>query len=114
MTEEPTFEESLKLLEEKVELLSRGDLPLDRALAVFEEGLALFRRCHAILSDTEQRVTKLVAAAEGLTEESFAVERTLHPRRGDLFGPRRSSRSAGRSTGGGGGDTRERRLPGAR
>ena len=43
MTEEPTFEESLKLLEEKVELLSRGDLPLDRALAVFEEGLALFR-----------------------------------------------------------------------
>src|SRR5207237_9240138 len=83
MTEEPTFEESLKLLEEKVELLSRGDLPLDRALAVFEEGLGLFRRCHAILSDTEQRVTKLVAAAEGLPEEPSAVERTLH-RRGDL------------------------------
>ena len=74
MTEEPTFEESLKLLEEKVELLSRGDLPLDRVLAVFEEGLALFRRCHAILSETEQRVTKLVAAAEGLTEEPFAVD----------------------------------------
>src|SRR5207237_860540 len=63
VTPEPTFEESMKALEEKVEALARGDLPLDRALAVFEEGLALFRRCRAILSDTEQRVTKLVAGA---------------------------------------------------
>jgi len=74
MTDGPTFEASLKLLEEKVDALSRGDLPLDQALAVFEEGLALFRRCHAILADSEQRVTKLVAAAEGLTEEPFPVE----------------------------------------
>ena len=74
MTKEPTFEESLRLLEERVDALSRGDLPLDRALAIFEEGLALFRRCHAILADSEQRVTKLVAAAEGLTEEPFPVE----------------------------------------
>ncbi|TMA05148.1 MAG: exodeoxyribonuclease VII small subunit, partial [Methanobacteriota archaeon] len=54
--------------------LSRGDLPLDRALAVFEEGLGLYRRCHAILADSEQRVTKLIAAAEGLIEEPFPVE----------------------------------------
>ena len=74
MMEQPTFEESLKTLEEKVDALAHGDLPLDRALAVFEEGLALYRRCHAILSDSEQRVTKLVAAAEGLTEEPFPVE----------------------------------------
>jgi len=74
MTKEPTFEESLKLLEERVDALSRGDLPLDRALAIFEEGLTLYRRCHAILANSEQRVTKLVAAAEGLTEEPFPVE----------------------------------------
>ena len=74
MTDEPTFEESMKALEEKVEALARGDLPLDQALAVFEDGLALFRRCHAILANSEQRVTKLVAAAEGLTEEPFLVE----------------------------------------
>ena len=74
MTKELTFEESLKLLEERVDALSRGDLPLDRALAIFEEGLALYRRCHAILADSEQRVTKLVAAAEGLTEGPFPVE----------------------------------------
>lgn len=74
MSEGPTFEDSLAALEEKVEALSRGDLPLDEALAVFEEGLALYRRCHDILAEAEQRVTKLVAAAESLTEEPFLVD----------------------------------------
>ena len=74
MTDGPTFEESLAALEDRVDALSRGDLPLDQALAVFEEGLAFYRRCHAMLTDSEQRVTKLVAAAEGLTEEPFPVE----------------------------------------
>ncbi|TLZ82735.1 MAG: exodeoxyribonuclease VII small subunit, partial [Methanobacteriota archaeon] len=41
MTEEPNFEDSLAALEATVDALSRGDLPLDRALAVFEEGLGL-------------------------------------------------------------------------
>lgn len=71
MSEEPTFEETLAALEERVDALSRGDLPLERALGVFEEGLALFRRCHAILAESEQRVTKLIASAEGMTEEPF-------------------------------------------
>ena len=74
MTDELTFEESLKALEEKVDALGLGDLPLDRALAVFEEGLVLYRRCHVTLADSDQRVTKLVAAAEGLTEEPFSFE----------------------------------------
>jgi exodeoxyribonuclease VII small subunit len=74
VTQEPTFEETLAALEEKVDALSRGDLPLDRALATFEEGLDLYRRCHAILAESEQRVTKLIATAEGLTEEPFGVE----------------------------------------
>ncbi|MGI0148519.1 MAG: exodeoxyribonuclease VII small subunit [Thermoplasmata archaeon] len=74
MTEEPTFEETFAALEANVDALSRGDLPLERALALFEEGLALYRRCHTILADSEQRVTKLIATAEGLAEEPFPVE----------------------------------------
>ena len=74
MTAEPTFEETLPTLEEKVDALSRGDLTLDQALATFEEALALYRRCRAILADSEQRVTKLIATAEGLSEEPFPVE----------------------------------------
>src|SRR3989449_466028 len=68
------FEDSRAALEPPGAALPRGDRPLDRALAVFEEGLGLYRRCHAILADSEQRVTKLIAAAEGLIEEPFPVE----------------------------------------
>jgi len=74
MTEQSTFEQSLTALEEKVEALSRGDLPLDGALAVFEEGLALYRRCRDMLTKAEQHVSKLVASEEGIAEEPFAVE----------------------------------------
>lgn len=74
MSEEPNFEETFTALEANVDALSRGDLPLERALVLFEEGLALYRRCHAILADSEQRVTKLIATAEGLTEEPFSSE----------------------------------------
>jgi exodeoxyribonuclease VII small subunit len=73
MTDEPSFEESLVALESKAAELSRGDLPLDRALAVFEEGLVLYRRCRAMLADVEQRVTKLIATTEGIAEEPFEV-----------------------------------------
>ncbi len=73
-TQKPSFEEALAALEAKVDELSRGDVPLDRALAVFEEGLALYRECHGMLAQAEQRVTKLVAATEGLREEPLNLE----------------------------------------
>ncbi len=74
MTEELSFEDALAALEAKVEELSRGDVPLDKALATFEEGLALYRRCHGMLAKAEQRVTKLVAATDGLKEEPLNLE----------------------------------------
>lgn len=74
MTESLSFEDALAALEAKVEELARGDLPLDRALGEFEEGLALYRRCHEMLDLAEQRVTKLVAATEGLREEPMSVD----------------------------------------
>ncbi len=74
MTEPVSFEDALAALEAKVEELSRGDVPLDRALTVFEEGLALYRACHGMLAQAEQRVTKLVAATDGLKEEPLELE----------------------------------------
>ncbi len=74
MTEELSFEDALAALETKVEELSRGDVPLERALATFEEGLALYRKCHGMLAKAEQRVTKLVAATDGLKEEPLNLE----------------------------------------
>ncbi len=74
MTEPTSFEDALAALEAKVEELSRGDVPLDRALAAFEEGLTLYRQCHGMLAQAEQRVTKLVAATDGLKEEPLTLE----------------------------------------
>ncbi len=74
MTDPTSFEDALAALEAKVEELSRGDVPLDRALAVFEEGLALYRQCHGMLAQAEQRVTKLVAATDGLNEEPLNLD----------------------------------------
>ncbi len=74
MTEELSFEDALAALETKVEELSRGDVPLERALATFEEWLALYRKCHGMLAKAEQRVTKLVAATDGLKEEPLNLE----------------------------------------
>ena len=74
MTEKLLFEDALAALEAKVEELSRGDVPLGRALAVFEEGLAPCRECHGRLAQAEQRVTKLVAATDGLQEEPLNLE----------------------------------------
>lgn len=74
MTESLSFEDALSALEGKVEELSRGDVPLDRALATFEEGLALYRACHEMLAQAEQKVAKLVATAEGLSEEPISAD----------------------------------------
>ena len=74
MTQTSSFEESLAVLEAKVEELSRGDVPLDRALAAFEEGVALYRRCQEILARAEQRVMKLEEASGALSETPLESE----------------------------------------
>ena len=66
MTEEKTglaeLEESIKSLEALVEKLEGGDLPLEAALAEFERGVKLTRRCQAALTQAEQRIEILLAA----------------------------------------------------
>ena len=44
-----TFEQQLERLDAIVRQLERGDAPLDRSLALFEEGTALIRSCGALL-----------------------------------------------------------------
>lgn len=54
------FEESLSSLEKIVMQLEAGDLPLESALEIFEEGVGLARRCQAQLADAERRVELLL------------------------------------------------------
>jgi len=56
----PDFEQSLQELELLIAKLERGDLPLAESLALFEQGVALTRRCHTSLADARQRVDILL------------------------------------------------------
>ena len=57
---EKTFEESLNALEEIVQRLARGDVPLEEALAAFQEGMALSKQCQDTLEKAEKTLTKMM------------------------------------------------------
>ena len=67
MTEKKTglaeLEESIRTLEALVEELETGELPLEKALAEFERGVRLTRRCQAALADAERRIEILMSEA---------------------------------------------------
>lgn len=63
--EGPTFEEALKRLENIVERMEQGDLPLDESLALFQEGIELSRVCTRQLDAADERVRKLVRVENG-------------------------------------------------
>ena len=69
MSEEtPGFEEALQALEERVRKLESGDVPLDEALQLFEEGVGLARTCHEQLEAAEERVAALSQGSSGIEE----------------------------------------------
>ena len=69
------FESALKTLEEIVAQLESGDLSLDRALELFEEGVKLSRFCNAKLEEAERKVETLIKSADGTMKEApFAPE----------------------------------------
>ena len=70
------FESSMNRLEEIVNLLERGDAPLEQAMTLFEEGAKLLRECTAQLDAAEQKVVLLTAGEDGRpVEQPFQGER---------------------------------------
>jgi exodeoxyribonuclease VII small subunit len=63
--QEPTFEGSLKRLEEIVAQLEGNKLALEQSLEIFEEGVKLVRYCAGRLDDAERRIEILLADNEG-------------------------------------------------
>ena len=66
-TPAPDFETALKRLEEIIRKLEGGELPLDAALQLFEEGIQLSRFCHTKLGQAERRVEILLKNSSGQT-----------------------------------------------
>lgn len=69
-----TFERNLKQLEDVVARLEQGDLPLDEAMKLFQEGMRLSKLCSQRLSNVEQEIKKLVAEGDKLKLETFEPE----------------------------------------
>lgn len=65
-----SFEQSFTRLKEVVAALEQAELPLDQALALFEEGIKLSRICKARLDEAEGRVQQLLREADGRTTEA--------------------------------------------
>ena len=71
------LEKSLADLEELVEELESGDLPLEKAMKKFEEGIKLTRGCQTALKEAEQKVEILLKSAGGEDLEAFEVDTDL-------------------------------------
>jgi exodeoxyribonuclease VII small subunit len=56
---EPSFEELYSALEEKARRLEQGNLPLEDALRLYEEGAALAEKLRGILGQAELRIERL-------------------------------------------------------
>jgi exodeoxyribonuclease VII small subunit len=70
-----TFEKAISLLEQIVQDLETGDLPLEEALKKFEEGVKLSKTCSRKLDETEKRIIILMENNSGkLSEKPFAPE----------------------------------------
>jgi len=63
--ETPTFEAALQKLDEIVQKLEKGDLPLEQSLVLYEEGVRLSRLCHAKLEEAEGKIELLLKDARG-------------------------------------------------
>jgi len=59
--EPPSFEAAIKRLTEIVQVLERGEIPLEESLRLFEEGVKLSRVSQQKLDSAEKRVEQLLA-----------------------------------------------------
>ncbi len=70
-----TFEQSMEQLEQIVQELESGDLPLEKAIKKFEEGIQLSKLCAKKLDETEKKVSLLLEDEQGnITEEPFPAD----------------------------------------
>jgi len=67
----PKFEECLQRLEKLVDQLEKGDIPLEQALKLFEEGIQLSNSCRKELEEAEGKVEILLKQNGKLQPEPF-------------------------------------------
>lgn len=71
---EMTFEQAMERLEDIASKLESGDVPLEEAIELFQEGISLSRLCGQKLEQVERKIEMLVEGEEGLARKPFAPE----------------------------------------
>lgn len=71
-----TFEQALSALEDIVQQLERGDVPLDQSINLYERGEELRAACQKRLDSAQARIEKIVADADGKPSGSAPLDRT--------------------------------------
>lgn len=67
-----TFEQAMESLESIVAKLESGDVPLETAIELFQEGMSLSKLCGQKLEQVERRIEMLVESEAGLQRKPFA------------------------------------------
>lgn len=70
----PNFEQGLAELEAVVKELESGDLPLEKALELFEKGAALSAACRKQLVVAETRIEALIRKNDTVQAEPFPAD----------------------------------------
>lgn len=71
--EDLSFEDALSRLEELVERLEEGDVPLEESLGAYKEGTELVKQCLARLAKAETVVKELSETADGFRLEASTI-----------------------------------------
>lgn len=69
-----TFEEALKRLEDVVDTLESGEVPLEKAIDLFQDGMLLSQVCSQKLDNVEQKIETLLEGSDGLVVKTFELE----------------------------------------
>jgi exodeoxyribonuclease VII small subunit len=69
-----TFEEALAKLEEIVDQLESGDVPLEKAIESFQQGMQLSKLCHQKLELVERKIEQLVQEGDDWVKKPMVWE----------------------------------------
>jgi exodeoxyribonuclease VII small subunit len=75
------FEECLQRLEKIVQELEKGEVPLEKSLTLFEEGMQLSAACRRELEEAEGKVEILLKQNGKLQAEAFDPSTDKAPRK---------------------------------
>jgi len=69
---ELTFEQAMERLDSIVSKLENGDVPLETAIELFQEGMKLSQLCGGKLEQVEQKIELLIETEQGFQKKPFA------------------------------------------